>query len=517
MRRCRNIFFAAGVIVLAVIGTSAVHHFQLKAAVNRYLAELKAQGEPLELAQVLPPPVPPEHNAAPQFLQSWTLLATNDAVLVNNPPSAMRGLALGKALVEWAQPDVRCEDATNSWSQIQTALHPSAGALAQWEQIPDAAQFDFHLQYTQRFQMLLPHLAREKKAALRLSQSAVVNLHDGAVEAAGNQIRVIFALVNGTADERIAISQLVRLAIAQIGFAATWELLQAPHLNEAQLARLQAAAAAMNFVPAAANVLPVEREGAETMLAQWRSSRAELAKYFDLTQKARESLGTVEAEEPTIWGKLEQERKIFLWRYWWSYVDELRALQGYQVLRGTLRQTQAEGCFQNALAAQEAALAKLGVSGLRDGITALFSGDTDFHSLFSESIPTMTQFIRKVLRAESSRQMVVTALALKRFQLQHGQYPSQLAELTPDWLAAIPRDPVDGQPLRYRRNADGTFLLYSIGENGRDDGGNPALEPGVEATSFFWENAHALDWVWPQPASAAEVEKYYAELARKKH
>ena len=33
---------------------------------------------------------------------------------------------------------------------------------------------------------------------------------------------------------------------------------------------------------------------------------------------------------------------------------------------------------------------------------------------------------------------------------------------------------MDGQPLRYRRNADGTFLLYSIGENGKDDGGNPS-------------------------------------------
>ena len=35
-------------------------------------------------------------------------------------------------------------------------------------------------------------------------------------------------------------------------------------------------------------------------------------------------------------------------------------------------------------------------------------------------------------------------------------------------LASVPLDAVDGQPLRYRRNADGTFSLYSIGENGVD-------------------------------------------------
>ena len=45
----------------------------------------------------------------------------------------------------------------------------------------------------------------------------------------------------------------------------------------------------------------------------------------------------------------------------------------------------------------------------------------------------------------------------------------------PEFVPKVPLDPVDGQPLRYRRNADGTFLLYSVGENGKDDGGNPAL------------------------------------------
>jgi hypothetical protein len=74
---------------------------------------------------------------------------------------------------------------------------------------------------------------------------------------------------------------------------------------------------------------------------------------------------------------------------------------------------------------------------------------------------------------------------------------------------------VDGQPLRYRRNSDRTFLLYSIGENGKDDGGDPSLEKGVTSLSYNWQNPHALDWVWPQPASSEEVQKYYEEQAKK--
>ena len=44
-------------------------------------------------------------------------------------------------------------------------------------------------------------------------------------------------------------------------------------------------------------------------------------------------------------------------------------------------------------------------------------------------------------------------------------------ELTPTFLTDMPRDFMDGQPLRYRRNEDGAFTLYSVGQNCLDDGG----------------------------------------------
>jgi hypothetical protein len=104
---------------------------------------------------------------------------------------------------------------------------------------------------------------------------------------------------------------------------------------------------------------------------------------------------------------------------------------------------------------------------------------------------------------------------LKRYQLKHGNYPPNLDSLVPEFLSVIPTDPVDGKPLNYRLKADGTFLLYSVGENGKDDGGDPSLKKGVESSSFNWQNPHALDWVWPQPATAEEIQKYYDEQAKK--
>jgi hypothetical protein len=109
-----------------------------------------------------------------------------------------------------------------------------------------------------------------------------------------------------------------------------------------------------------------------------------------------------------------------------------------------------------------------------------------------------------------AKKTVTTAIALKRYQLRHGNLPPNLSALVPEFLPAVPLDPVDGNPLHYRPNGDGTYLLYSVGSNGKDDGGNPELEKYVEGKSIYWLNNHALDWVWPQPATAVEISNYWA-------
>jgi len=132
-------------------------------------------------------------------------------------------------------------------------------------------------------------------------------------------------------------------------------------------------------------------------------------------------------------------------------------------------------------------------------------------AMISQYAHNQLSAMRKAANAEIARNVVITAIALKRYELRHHQLPATLDQLTPDLLKTVPIDFMDGQPLRYRPNADGTFLLYSVGENGKDDGGDPSLEKGVTGSSFYWQNIHALDWVWPQPATAEEIQKFYAQ------
>ncbi|MBK8475290.1 MAG: hypothetical protein IPL39_03015 [Opitutaceae bacterium] len=101
--------------------------------------------------------------------------------------------------------------------------------------------------------------------------------------------------------------------------------------------------------------------------------------------------------------------------------------------------------------------------------------------------------IDMVLVAENNVTLMRAICGLERYRLAHRCYPETLAELAPAYVDAVPRDVIDGQPLRYRRLADGAFKLFSVGLNGTDDDGSPS----------DWktdEGRRTGDWCWPQPA-----------------
>ena len=87
------------------------------------------------------------------------------------------------------------------------------------------------------------------------------------------------------------------------------------------------------------------------------------------------------------------------------------------------------------------------------------------------------------LRSRAQLRCAATALAAERFRQRHGRWPSSLAEIPKDVLAAVPLDPFDGTPLKYVRRADGV-TVYSVGQDEKDDGGNVQwdgdIKPGTD-------------------------------------
>jgi hypothetical protein len=144
----------------------------------------------------------------------------------------------------------------------------------------------------------------------------------------------------------------------------------------------------------------------------------------------------------------------------------------------------------------------------------LFGGDdVDLQSLFSRSILSLDRVLLRAMAVETSRQMVLTAIALRRYKLGHGGYPAELLALSPESLTSVPRDPADGAPLRYRLRVDGSYLLYSIGEDGEDSGGDGRPKTDEDRV-VTWQRGR--DWVWPQPATDSEIAEYYSKPANQR-
>jgi hypothetical protein len=378
--------------------------------------------------------------------------------------------------------------------------------------LTNRAALDFNLDYRQGFTLLLPHLAPMKRAAQMLSARAVADVHRGDTAAAVARVRTLLALVKGSQDERLVISQLVRIAIAHIGIAANWDLLQSPAVTDDQLAELQRSWSELEFIHAAEGALEFERASTQAELAKMRNSSAAFRQIANGWSGRAAPSGPwyQQAGEMTL-----MKTKESLWRVAWSYKDELRALHGSQAMLEAVRHAGREHQFAEAMHHQQTELKRLGIAGREDNPSnVLFGsmGDTDMRSLFSDSLMSLDRFIQRLARMEAGRQLLVTALALQRYHLRHGQYPPTLAQLVPEYAASVPRDPIDGQPLRYHLNDDGKFALYSISIDGKDDGGNPVSKEN--SNSFSWQMGP--DLVWPQVASKEQIEEYYRTHANKR-
>jgi len=72
---------------------------------------------------------------------------------------------------------------------------------------------------------------------------------------------------------------------------------------------------------------------------------------------------------------------------------------------------------------------------------------------------------------------------------------------------------MDGKPIKYALKADGSFLLYSVGEDGQDDGGSNEMLPKKTNSNNLWERK---DFVWPAPASPEETEAWRKERLERK-
>ena len=112
------------------------------------------------------------------------------------------------------------------------------------------------------------------------------------------------------------------------------------------------------------------------------------------------------------------------------------------------------------------------------------------NSLFQALMPAVSKVQQADCRSQATLRSAVVALACERHRLKHKEWPKSLDVLVKEKLLdAIPLDPFDGQPLRYRKTKD-RIVLYSVGPDLTDNQGAIDRErpqaPGTDIGFRLW-------------------------------
>ncbi len=320
-----------------------------------------------------------------------------------------------------------------------------------------------------------------------LSATALEDLHQRDLDGATKNLLAIVDLIKFLRNCRRTTLQMLRALTGERGLNRTWEALQAEGWTDEQLAKLQAGWEKASVIDEFESAIEVERA---IVLDEWDRE----------LQRPMGQLVNWYNSNLFSWGDMSGLMRNAVWCLAWEQQDETRwvrrSKKGVDDVRAALNASKwivARDRFKQT--EREEWEIHWGLYNRWRYQTFLLAGYSWPENLVHE--------VKRVLEYETYREMTITAIALKRFELRHGKPPTDLATLVPEFLGRIPHDYMDGGSLRYRLNTDGTWTLYSVGEDGVDNGGDPRR---TERGRLFYSVWDGRDAVWPSAAPHVDGE-----------
>jgi hypothetical protein len=87
-------------------------------------------------------------------------------------------------------------------------------------------------------------------------------------------------------------------------------------------------------------------------------------------------------------------------------------------------------------------------------------------------MPAFSRAAELTATADAQHRLSLLAVAMLKYRFAEGGFPDQLDQLTPKYMTNIPRDPFSWKQLNMIKS-DGHTIIYSIGEDLKDDEGKP--------------------------------------------
>jgi hypothetical protein len=122
------------------------------------------------------------------------------------------------------------------------------------------------------------------------------------------------------------------------------------------------------------------------------------------------------------------------------------------------------------------------------------------HWLGAEFNSWMPRLASSAIRVRMTLRTARTALAVERYRLAKGKWPVRLEDLVPAYLARVPLDYYAGKaPLKLAKFGGGV-VVYSVGPDGKDNGGKLDYQPGEAIPLVFFEGLDIGFRLWDRNA-----------------
>ncbi|HEY0455278.1 MAG TPA: hypothetical protein VGE41_02825, partial [Verrucomicrobiae bacterium] len=163
------------IILFLLIAFPVEEHYRGKAALARTRAELIAKGEKLDVDQLVVR-IPASSNGFTKFMDAFAGFTT---LGISNQPPTLTTVSPGKAIVIWQRPGFLYNRKlnTNLWTNLEDWQRKNQEVFANLREALQANEYDSGVNYRQRSNLLLPHLARVKAVAQAFAAATLLDLH----------------------------------------------------------------------------------------------------------------------------------------------------------------------------------------------------------------------------------------------------------------------------------------------------------------------------------------------------
>jgi hypothetical protein len=310
---------------------------------------------------------------------------------------------------------------------------------------------------------LLPVAQLSREISTALASRAMLKAARGEVDSAFEDLIACHRFGRQIGRGGTLMEGLVACAIEQIAFRSALSFLECAKPDAKRITRYQGDLQTLPALPDVAEI--VDRTDRFTTLELMMLVDRDGAGYLDFGNKdapIKNDAATEQMMEGMDWDPALEAANRWMDRYVGIFKQKHRAerVKQLELFVTDLRELK-------EMVEDKTRIARM-LAGGRE--PAKVKGQAFGEIIIALMLPAAYKVHDAVDRAKQTLEVLQIACSLELYNRDNGRYPEKLDAIAPKYLKNLPHDLFSDKPLIYKVSA-GSYLLYSVGLNGTDDGG----------------------------------------------